>query len=68
MGFLNCHMSPHKCPSQMDTCENQNHILLDGQDIISLLIMMNVEIMFKCHMSPYNWASQMNTCHHGQPL
>jgi hypothetical protein len=68
MGFFNYHMSPHNWPSQMATFQNQNHILLDGQDIINLLIMMNIEIMFKCHVSPYNWASQMNTCHHGQPL
>jgi hypothetical protein len=30
------------------------HILLDGQDIINLLIMMNIEIMFMCDVSPYN--------------
>ncbi len=61
-------MSPHNWPSQMDTYQNPIHILLDGQDIINLLIIMNIEIMFKCHMSPYNWTSQMNMCHHGQPL
>jgi hypothetical protein len=38
----------------MDTCQNPIHILLDGQDIINLLIMTNIEITFKCHMSPYN--------------
>jgi len=37
----------------MDMYQNQIHILLDGQDIINLLIMMNIEVMFKCHMSPY---------------
>jgi hypothetical protein len=52
----------------MDMCQNPIHLLLDGQDIINLLITMNIKIMFKCHMSPYNWASQMNMCHHGQPL
>jgi len=57
MGFLNYHMSPHNWPSQMDTYQNPIHIWLDGQDIINLLIMMNIEIMFKCHMSPYNWTS-----------
>jgi hypothetical protein len=29
----------------MDMCQNLIHILLDGQDIINLLIMMNIEIM-----------------------
>jgi len=52
----------------MDMSQNPIHLLLDGQDIINLLITMNIKIMFKCHMSPYNWASQMNRCHHGQPL
>jgi hypothetical protein len=47
-------MSPLNWPSQMDMCQNLIDILLDGQDIINLLIMMNIEIMFKCHMSPYN--------------
>jgi len=47
-------MSPHNWPSQMDTCQNQNHILLDGQNIIYLLILMNIDIMFKCQVSPYN--------------
>jgi hypothetical protein len=47
-------MSPLNWPSQMDTYQNAIHILLDGEDIINLLIMMNIEIMFKCHMSPYN--------------
>jgi len=68
MGFFNCHVSPHNWPSQMDMCQKLIHILLDGQDIINLLIMMNIEIMFKCHVSSYNWTSQMNICHHGQPL
>jgi hypothetical protein len=54
MGFFNSHVSPHNWPSQMDMCQNQIHILLDGQDIINLLIIMNIEIMFKCHMSSYN--------------
>jgi hypothetical protein len=61
-------MSPLNWPSQMDMCQNLIDILLDGQDIINLLIMMNIEIMFKCHMSPYNWVAQMNMCHHEQPL
>jgi hypothetical protein len=52
MGFENCHVSPHNRPSQMDTCQNLIHILLDGQDITNLLIIMNIEIMFKCHVSP----------------
>jgi hypothetical protein len=47
-------MSPHKWPSQMDMCQNHIHILLDGQDIINLLIIMNIEIMFKCHVLVYN--------------
>jgi len=54
MGFLNCHVSPHNSPSQMDMCQNPIHILLDGQDIINLLIMMNIEIMLKCQVSSYN--------------
>jgi len=54
MAFSNCHTSPHNWPSQMDMCQNPIHILWDGQDIISLLVMINIEIMFKCHMSPYN--------------
>jgi hypothetical protein len=44
----------HNWPSQMDTCQNLIHILMDGQDIINLLIMTNIEIMFECHMTPYN--------------
>jgi hypothetical protein len=54
--------------NEMNMCQNFIHILLDGQNIINLLIMIDIEIMFKCHVSPYNWLSQMNTCHHGQPL
>jgi len=54
MGLLNCHISPRNWPSQMDTCQNHIHILLDDRNIINLLIMMNIEIMFKCHVSPYN--------------
>jgi len=61
-------MSPHNWASQMDTCQNSIHIILDDRDIINLLVIMNIKLMFKCHMSPYNWPSQMNTCHHGQPL
>jgi hypothetical protein len=68
MGFLNYHVSPHNWPSQMDTCQNPIHILLDDQNIIYLLTMMNIEILFKCNVSPYNYASQLNMCHHGQPL
>jgi hypothetical protein len=51
MGFLNCHVSPHNWPSQMGTCQNPIHILLDGQGIFNLLIMMNIEMMFECHVS-----------------
>jgi hypothetical protein len=47
-----CH--PPNWPSQMDICQNIIHILLDGRYIINLLIMMNIEIMFKCHVSSYN--------------
>jgi hypothetical protein len=54
MAFKILHVSPHNWLSQMDMCQNLIHILLDGQDIINLLIMKNIEIMFKCHMSPYN--------------
>jgi len=54
MGFLNCHVSPHNWPSQMEMYQNPIHILLDGEDIINVLIMMNIEIMFKCHVSSYN--------------
>jgi hypothetical protein len=61
-------MSSHNWPSQMDTCQNPIQILLDGRNIINLLLMMNIEIMFKCQTSPYNWTSQMNMCHHEQML
>jgi hypothetical protein len=39
----------------MDMYQNSIHIILDGLDIINLIIMMNIEIMLKCHMSQYNW-------------
>jgi hypothetical protein len=48
-------MSPYNWPSQMNRCQNPIHILLDGCDIINLLIVMNIEIRFKCHMS--SWAT-----------
>jgi hypothetical protein len=47
-------MSPHNWASQMDTCQNSIHIILDDRDIINLLVIMNIKLMFKCHMSPYN--------------
>jgi hypothetical protein len=31
----------------MDTCQNSIHSLLEGWNIINLLIMMNIEISFK---------------------
>jgi hypothetical protein len=48
------HMSPYNWLSQMNTCQNLIHILLDGWNIIDLLIMKNIEILFKCHVgNPY---------------
>jgi hypothetical protein len=47
------HMSPYNWPSQMNMFQNLIHILLDGQDIINLLIMMNIEVRLKCHVSPW---------------
>jgi hypothetical protein len=55
--IFKCHMSPYNWPSQMNTCQNLIHILLDGRGIIKLLIMMNIEIRFKCHVSP--WATHV---------
>jgi hypothetical protein len=34
----------------MDTCQNLIHILLDNSNIISLLIMMNIEMKLKCYV------------------
>ncbi len=45
-------MSPHNWLSQMDTCQNLIHILLDGQGIINLLKIKNIEISLNA------------TCHH----
>ncbi len=39
----------------MNMCQNLIQILLDGQDLINLLINDDIEIRFKCHMSP--WAT-----------
>jgi hypothetical protein len=46
----------------MDTCQNLIRILLDDQDITNLLIMMNIEIMFKCHMSPWATVVEQYKC------
>jgi hypothetical protein len=55
-------MSPYIWPSHIDTYQILIHVLLNGWDIIILLIMLNIKIMIKCHLSLYNWLSQMNTC------
>jgi len=39
----------------MDMYQNSIHILLNGLDIINLIIMMNIEIRINYHMSP--WAT-----------
>jgi hypothetical protein len=35
----------------MDTCQNLIHILLDNSNIISSLIMMNIEMKLKCYVT-----------------
>ncbi len=42
--------------------KSNSQIFLDGQNIINLSIIMNIEIMLKCHMSPYNLPLEMNMC------
>jgi hypothetical protein len=36
--MLKCHMSPYNLPLEMNMCQNLIQILLDGQDVINLLI------------------------------
>jgi hypothetical protein len=41
--LLKCHMSPYNWISQMNMCQNLIYILLDGWNIINLLIMVNID-------------------------